>query len=154
MADIKNKYSAKATITMTLTSLANAAGRESTVVDNTTNLYLDALVRVKTNGIAGGTGTLDLYVYTALGDTTYTDGATGTDAAFTAGNRKNSRFLGSVQMNAATGVIAGLFSVAAAFGGTMPDKWGLIGINSSLQALSATAGDHVLEYEGVFETVI
>lgn len=154
MAEVKNKYAAKATITITLTSLANDAARESTALDNTTTLYLDALVRVKTNGQAGGTGLLDLYVYTALGDTTYSDGATGTDAAFTAANRRNSRYLGSVQLNAATPVVFGAFSLAAAFGGTMPDKWGLIAINKSGAALSATAGDHVLEYEGVTETVL
>jgi len=152
MADIKSAYAAKAAITVTLTSLANGSGRESTVIDNTTNKYLDALVRVKTNGQAGGTGPLDVYVYAALGDTTYSDGATGSDAAFTAANRKNSRYLGSIIMNAATAVTGLLASVASAFGGVLPDKWGLIVVNSSGAALSATGGDHVVEYEGIYGT--
>lgn len=150
--DIKNVYAAKATITCTLTSLANGSARESTVVDNTTNLYKDALVRVKTNGQASGTAAVRIFAYAALGDTDYTDLATGSDAAFTAGFR-NVAFLGAVQMNAATGVVAGPFSVAAAFGGILPSKWGLIFLNNSGAALSATAGHHVIEYEGVFENV-
>jgi hypothetical protein len=154
MATIKSSYAAKATITVTLTSLANGSARECTVVDNTANLYLDALIRIKTNGsAAGNTVTVDVYAYAALGDTAYTDGATGSDAAFTAANRLNARYLGSVTLNGTTGVIAGPWSVAAAFGGTLPDKWGLIFVNNSGAALSATGGDHVVEYEGVTETI-
>lgn len=151
--DVKNAYAAKATITITLTSLTNGSGRESTVIDNTTNKYLDALLRFKTNGQASCTTLVDVYVYAALGDTTYTDAATGTDAAFTAANRRNSPYLFSVQMNAATSVTGGLVSVARAFNGTLPDKWGLIAINNCGATLSATAGDHVIEYEGVYLNV-
>jgi hypothetical protein len=154
MSNIKNAYGTKTTITCTLTSLANAAARESTVIDNTTNLFIDALLRVKTNGQAGGTGTLEVYAYAALGDTSYTDGATGSDAAFTAANIKNARLVGIIAMNVATAVIAGTMSVAVAFGGVMPDKWGLLFKNNSGAALSATAGDHVIEYEGVYATVV
>jgi hypothetical protein len=141
-------YAAKATITWTGTSLANGSGRESTVIDNTTNRYRDARVRVQTKGQSGGTGYVDVYVYTALGDTTYTDAATGSDAAFTAAGRRNSRYLGSIKMNADTSAVQGEFQLSDIFP-TMPSKWGLIVINSSGAALSATGGDHVVEYEGV-----
>lgn len=151
--DVKNAYAAKATVTVTLTSLANGAARESTVIDNTTNKYRDYLLRVQTNGQASGTAQLNIYVYSALGDTTYTDGATGTDAAFTAASRLNAPFLGFVQMNSATAVTAGAFSVASAFGGTLPDKFGFLFVNNSGAALSATAGQHVVEVEGVYQTV-
>lgn len=151
--DIKNAYATKATITCTLTSLANGSSRESDVVDNTTNKYKDALVRIKSKGQASGTGVIRVFVYGALGDTDYTDLATGADAAFTAGLR-NSAFLGAVQMNAATSAVtAGPYSVAAAFGGILPSKWGLVFLNNSGAALSATGGDHVVEYEGVYENV-
>lgn len=154
MATVTTAYAAKATITITLTSLANGSARESTAIDNTTNKYLDALVRVQSNGsAAGNTGAVDFYVYAALGDTTYADAATGTDAAFTAANRDNARYLGSVTMNATTGVVAVLPSVAFAFGGVMPSKWGLIAVNNSGAALSATAAQHVVEYEGITQTV-
>lgn len=155
MADIKSAYGAKTTITWTGTSLASGSARESTVVDNTSNKFLNARVRVQTKGQASGTTLVDVYVYTSLGDTTYTDAATGSDAAFTAANRRNSRFLGSIQMNAATSAVQGeLPGVASAFGGIMPDKWGLIIINNSGAALSSTAGDHVIEYEGVYATSV
>lgn len=154
MATIKNIYAAKTAITMTLTSLANAAAWASTVVDNTTNVYLDALLRIQTKGQASGTSTLDVYVYSALADTIYTDGASGTDGTFTAANRFNARYLCSVLLNAATSAVQFETSVAQAFGGIMPSKWGLIVVNSSGAALSATAGDHVIEFEGITQSVV
>lgn len=154
MSDIKNAYAAASTVTITLTSLANAAARESTVVDNTSTKYRDYLLRVQTKGAsASNTKTLDVYAYAALGDTTYTDGATGSDAGFTAANRLNARFVGVVVLNGSTAVTGGPMSVAAAFGGTLPDKVGFIAVNSSGDALSSTAGDHVVKVQGVYQTV-
>jgi hypothetical protein len=154
MSDIKTAYGAKTTIVATLTSLANLAGWQSTVIDNTASKFRDALVRIATNGQTSGTGNLDIYVFAALGDTVYSDGATGTDGAFTAAGRLNAKYLDSVKLNVATQVFSVLRSVAAAFGGVMPDKWGLIFINNSGAALHATAGQHVVEYEGVYDTVL
>lgn len=151
---VEISYATKATVTVTLTSLANGSARESTVIDNTTPKYLDAIVRVLTNGQASGTGPMDVYVYAALGDAaSYTDGATGSDAAFTAANRRNSRYLGSIQMNAASAVAWVSGSVAALFGGILPEEWGLIFINLSGAALSGTGGEHVAEYQGIEATV-
>lgn len=154
MSDIKAAFGSRTTITLTLTSLADGSARESTVIDNISNKFMDALLRFKTNGQASGTKTIEVYAYGALADTVYTDGATGSDAAFTAANIKNARLAGIVNMNAATGVIAGPWSVAAAFGGVLPDKWGLIAKNASGAALSATAGDHVIEFQGIYSTVV
>lgn len=139
----------KTTITVTLTSLANGSARESTVINNTSTKYRNVRIRFQTKGQSSGTAYLDVYLYTALGDTTYTDGATGSDAAFTAANRKNSRYLGSILMNAATAAVQGELQTKDAYA-DCPDKWGLICINNSGAALSATAGDHVIEYEGVY----
>jgi hypothetical protein len=44
-------------------------------------------------------------------------------------------------------------SVAAAFGGILPAKWGVIIENQSGTTLSATGGDHVVQYQGVYATV-
>lgn len=152
MATINRTFGTKTAITLTLTSLGNGSARESTVVDNASAGALDVLVRILTKGQASSSALLDLYVYAALGDTTYTDGATGSDAAFTAANRLNSRYLGSVQMNAANAVSA-MFSIAAAFGGVVPSKWGLIAINNSGATLSTLGGDHVVEYQNVTAAV-
>jgi hypothetical protein len=148
-------YGSKTAITMTLTSLGSGNARECTVVSNTSNKYDDAIIQVQTNGsAAGNTATLDFYVYTALGDTTYADGATGSDAAFTAANRKNAIWIGSVTLNTTTAVNCTLpRSVSACFNGIMPEKWGLIAVNNSGAALSATAGNHVISYQGITYTV-
>lgn len=147
-------YGAKTAMTMTLTSLASGTGaRESTVVSNSTNKFDDAIIQVQTNGsAAGNTAAVDFYVYAALGDTTYTDAATGTDAAFTAANRKNAVWIGSVTLNGTTAVNCTLpKSVASCFGGIMPEKWGLIAVNNSGAALAASAG--TISYQGITYTV-
>lgn len=151
MATAQLTYAAKATVTVTLTSLANGSARESTVIDNTTNRWLDAMLRVKTTGQASGTSLLDIYVYAALGDAaTYTDAATGSDAAFTAANRRNSVYYGSVQMNANTSSVTWVGgSIASCFGGILPEEFGFIFINSSGAALSTTGADHVVEIQGI-----
>ena len=142
-------FGSKTTITATLTSLGSGSARESTVIDNTSTKYRNARIRIQTKGQASGTSYVDVYVYTALGDSTYTDAATGSDAAFTAANRFNSRYLGQVKCNANTSAVQAELMMSDAFA-DCPDKWGLIFINNSGAALSATAGDHVIEYEGIY----
>lgn len=153
MATVNFSYGAKTAITVTLTSLGTSADRASTVIDNTSTKALDYLVRVQTKGQAGSTANLDVYVYSALGDTTYTDGITGTDAAPTAANMLNSQYLDSVKLNGTTAVSKTLRSVASAFGGVTPDKWGLLFVNNTGGVLSATGGDHVIEFEAITQTV-
>lgn len=154
MATITQTFGTKTSFTVTLTSLGSASARESTVVDLTSSLELDMLIRVKANGsAAGNTGALEVYAYAALGDTTYTDGATGSDAAFTAANIKNAKFVDNVLMNGTTIVYATLRSLRAAFGGTLPNKVGLIFYNNSGAALSSTSGDFAVEYQTVKLTV-
>ena len=142
-------FGSKTTITCTLTSLANGSARESTVIDNSSTKFRNLRIRVQSKGQTSGTNYLDVYAYTSLGDGTYTDGATGTDAAFTAANRFNSRYLGSVKMNAGTSAVQAELQTADAFP-DCPDKLGLLFVNNSSAALSATAGDHVIEYEGIY----
>ncbi len=144
-------------ITCTITSLVNAsgsfgAGRASTVVDNTTNLYLDALVvaKIKTSASAlANDKAVYVYAYgSADGGTNYTDGITGTDAAFTATNPPNVRLIGVINAVAtSTTYIGGPWSVAAAFGGLLPDHWGIFVVNFTGQTLDATTGS--AWYQGV-----
>lgn len=150
--DVKNAYSALATVTITLTSLADGSARESTVIDNTSNKYLDLILRAQSRCSGAATGQVNIYAYASLSDTTYTDGATGSDAAFTAANRLNSKLVGSLQMNG-TSPASLVESVRAAFGGTLPSKVGFIFVNAAGAALSATAGHHIVEVQGVYATV-
>lgn len=141
----KNTYAAAATITVTLNSLTNTSSRESTAFFS--NAFKDYLIRCKMRGQAGSTLGVNVYVYESLNDTTYTDGATGSDAAFTTANRKNSRFLGTVQMNGTSDVIA-TFRTSDIFA-TAPIKGGLIFDNESGGTLDTTAGNFVIEYMGI-----
>jgi len=157
-ADIKSAYGTNnQTITVTLASLATAGARESTVVDNTTNKFLDALVFLKVTSGGASTssaGYVNVYAYgTANGGTTYTQSATGSDAGITLTVPPNARLIGScnVVANAVT-YNCGPFSVKVAFGGVLPDKWGVIIQNVSGGTLDADAGDHAVFYQGVYAT--
>jgi hypothetical protein len=154
-ADVKGKFgTSNQTITLTIASLGNGSARESTVVDNSSNLHLDALVAGKVKSNAAGTsttGSVTLYAYgTADGGTTYGDGATGSDAAITLTVPPNLRPIGVINVVAnATTYKFGPFSVAAAFGGILPEKWGIVMVNNSGAALDATGGSHSIFYQGV-----
>jgi len=139
-------------ITITLASLASGSARQSTVIDNSSNLFVDAFVFVMVeSGTVSGNKQVVLYVYgTADGGTTYTENATGTDGAITVANPTLLRPLAVIPLPSnATVYRAGPFSVAQAFGGSLPDHWGLVANNDSGAALSATAGNNKAFYQGV-----
>lgn len=156
MAERKIKYATSTGITCTLASLANSSARESTVVDNGTNLYLDALVTVAvTLGATAPSGDKQVvvYLYASEDGTNYTDNATGSDAAITL--RSPTNLVKAMVLHTPTASLAykGVFSVAQFFGGVLPRKWGIVVRNNSGSAFSATEGDHVKSYSGVTETV-
>lgn len=123
-----------------LNSLANGSAAQTDAVLNGTTKAVDYEVEVVTNALAGNTGAIDVWVAASLdAGTSYADGATGTAGAFTAANRKNARWLGSVNLNGATAVRATLAqSVAQAFGGVVPERFALILTNNSGAALAAS----------------
>ncbi len=147
-------------ITLTLTSLATVSAREATAVDNTSDLFFDAYVMVKTKTATGTIGA-DPYLYLYVvgsndGGTTWPDPVTGSDAAITAGLNAKARLLGAVNLAAAsTAYKGGPFSVLAAFGGVaIPQKWSLIALNNTGVSLSATGGDHAVTYQGVQAQIV
>lgn len=154
MSDIKAKFgTSNQSITCTITSLANNGQRASTVVDNGTNVFLDALVFVKVKSAAASTsasGYVNVYAYgTSDGGTTYTEGATGSDAGITLTSPPNVKLIGVINVVAnSTTYSAGPFSVAAAFGGALPEKWGIIVENKSAATLDASVGS--AWYQGVY----
>jgi hypothetical protein len=155
MAALQNNYGTNGqAITITLAGLATAAARASTAIDNATNKHQDALVMLKVKTNAAGvvaTGYVEVLAYgTVDGGTTYTEGATGSDAGITLSAPTNARTIGIMNANAvATTYSAGPWSVAAAFGGTLPEKWGIIVRNQTGAALDATEGNHAKLYQGV-----
>lgn len=153
-------------ITITLASLATSAtlvaGRESTVVDNTSNLFVDYIVSGQIT--VGTTPTVDkqiaIYVHAPLkvasGTFTYpiatTTALTGADAAatFEAYQRDD------LKLAAVSNVIATSdraysfnFSIAQLFGGVVPLKWGLFVTHNTGVNLNATAGNHWMHWTGI-----
>lgn len=154
MADIKTQYGAAAQpITCTFTGLASAGQRQSAAIDNTGNLFLDALVQIKVKAAASGTsatGYVNVYAYgTADAGSDYSDGASGSDASITLTNPPNMRLIGVINVvaNSAT-YVSPPFSVAAAFGGVLPDHWGIVVENLTGAALDGTVGS--AWYQGVW----
>jgi hypothetical protein len=155
MADIKSKYgTSNQAITCALASLANNGARSGAAIDNTTNLFLDALVQVKVKSGASSvaaTGYVNVYAYaTADGGTSYPEGA-GTDVGVTLTSPTNLRLIGSMNVVAnATTYISEPMSVAAAFGNVLPDHWGIVIENKTGAALDSTEGNHAKFYQGAY----
>lgn len=160
MADIKLAYGSATNITCSLASLASSAtaGRESTYVDNDTNLYVDALVQLKIQlqtGTPANDKTIYVYAYGSIDSgTTYTDNATGSDAAITLRTPPVSRLIGTIPCPDSGGLVyeSQPMRVAPAFGGILPDRWGIIVLNYTGVTLHATEGNHTKKYIGIYYT--
>ena len=157
----KIAYATSTAITCTLASLASSAtaGRGSAVVDNTTNLYDDAMltIAVKTSASAlANDKACYVYLYGSEDGTVYTGSsaeAEGTDAAVTLDAPTNLRgpyVLVCPASSVTYRLVIG--SVAGAFGGVLPRKWGFVLQNYTGQALDSTEGNHQKTYSGVTYT--
>jgi len=157
MNEIRAKYgSPKQPIVIALNALADDGYRQSGSIDNTEPGFLDALVQVQvrvTAGAPAGDCNCLIYAYgTSGGGAPYSGGASGDDAAFgsLAGELiTNCPLLGIVSLDTNNDVFTSdVFSVAAAFGGILPEDWGVIVMNQSGRAL-ASAGNSAW-YQGVY----
>jgi len=163
MATVTANYTASATITLSTASLASSAtfvaGQESTVVTNTSNKFVDALLSGKVT--VGTTPTINtqilVYVFGALNDTpTYPDVMDGTDSAETLTSVGVGR--GFLKLAAVLDVDSttsdrvynfGPVSVARLFGGTLPTHWSLFVTHNTGVILNATGSNHAYSYVGV-----
>lgn len=147
MATFKELFPAAASqITCGCDGLAasTTVGRASTVIDNSTNLDEDALIGGVFQTAAGSPSSsksVSVYVYSEVDATPhYTDGVSGSDAGFTRTDPPNLILLGVVNLIAgATNYYFGQWSVAQAFGGTLPSAWGVVVCNDTGLALGGTA---------------
>ena len=168
-SDVKLAFQAVQAMTVTnLHSLASSptAGWGSAVVDNSTNLFLDALMRIKldpANTAPANSKAFFIYGYSGLNDTTYattgasTGGTPGTEGALTfpdiTANPVNLPLLKVIPYVAQDVVIVSpVFSIALGFGGALPPKWGVGLVNHSGAALAASG--NAVEYQGLYATVI
>lgn len=157
-ANVKVAYGGDTAITCTLASLATAGARECTALDNSSNLYLDAFVRLQCALQAGTPGSdkvTNVYAYGSEDGTNYTDNATGSDAAVTLRAPTNLRWIGAIQMpdSGALTYKSHPMSIAWAFGWWLPTKWGIVVENRSNVTFNATEGNHAKAYNGVYATV-
>lgn len=156
MADLKQKYGNCTPITVTLAGLADASWRQAAAVDNGSNRFLDAMVggKLKTGTGCTAGDYVDVYVTaSADGGTTYGGDCSGNDEAY-AGEANNLTHLGRVSTDAAETTFAfGPLSVAAAFGGVLPEKWTLVFDNESGSTLDATPESHDVHYLGVYHQI-
>lgn len=158
MATVSQLYgTTNQALTITLASLGSASARESTAIVNTANLFMDVKLQVKAKTGASGvsaTGAINVFAYATADDgTTYSGGATGTNAAYSL-NKDQLIFLGSIPAVANATTYVGLFSLSRAFGyGGIPAKWGIVIDNQSGAALDATGGNHSVVYQGISATV-
>ena len=148
--DLKLKYgTANSAITCTITSLATNTLRGSTAVDNTSNLFDDALVQVQVKTNTSGTnsaGYVNVYAY-ATSATTYPGGFNGVDGAYSglvANLRPLDRFSTTANNTIYT---SNVISVASAFNDKLPSSWGIVVENQSGATLDASVGS--AWYQGV-----
>ncbi len=154
-------------ITLTLASLASSStlvvGRQSTVVDNTSNQYVDAILSGQvTTGTSPTAGKqLELWLYgplkVATSTFTYpvatTTALTGSDGAatFILEQKYNLQLAWSTFNVGTTDTkyAIGPLSVAAVFGGVMPLKFGAFFTHNTGVNLNSTAANHWLHYTGI-----
>jgi hypothetical protein len=150
-------------ITISLASLATGsagvytAGRESTAVDNTTNLDVDHIVsgKIRTGTTPTVSRSINVYVYApitiAAGTPTYPDVLDGTDSdeTLTSANVMAGcvRLLASITVDATSDrdYFIPPTSVKELFG-YMPPFWGLFVAHDTAVNLNSTGGNHVLHY--------
>lgn len=163
MATVTTNYSSWSTITIAPENVASSttfvAGVESTVIDNTTNKYVDALVAGKwTSGTTPTANTQVLiYVFAPIdGTPTYPDVMDGTSSAETVTSagvgRGFLKLLGAIDVDANTTARAydfGPVAVAQAFGGVLPERWSLFITHNTGVVSNTTAGNHVWKYQGI-----
>ena len=157
-ATVKEAFANAATLTITnLNSLGSSAtaGWQSAVVNNTSDLALDALVQVvldMENTAPANDKAVYIYAYSGIG-TNYTYNATGSEGTITITNPNNFRLLGVMTYQTADAILVSqVMSVAQAFGGILPPKWGLVIINFTGAAVAASGNS--ITYQLLTETVV
>jgi len=175
VATAKTAYAGVSAITITGTSLGDMAARESTLVVNTSNLYLDAILSgFIYTGAAVPTG--NCFILLGSSDaTTPADPLTGSDAAITLPRIAWCSFgvlnfgdpvpgtglvfaykIQTMGRAAATKIGFENISVSQAFqmgGLSLPPQWGVVLCNAQGQAFDSTAGHTVINYNGVTQTI-
>lgn len=176
MAATKNLigYGTPAQVTCSMSSLASGSTRESAVVQNTSNLYLDYMITLTFSIASGGPVTSALPVVNVyangVGDDSlwpiiqlstgapYTTGA-GDASVGALGVPNNLRLIGSFGLQTTTSTVERTFrlgpmSVASGFKGVMPEAFSIFVENQTGLAFSSSTQTtaQYLEQVGVYTT--
>ncbi len=148
-------YGSVVTHTISLASLASdanlLAGREGTFINQqSTDDAIDAIVGglVTLGTSPTGTKQVEVWCYGSYDATAYNDAITGTDSNRTLIAKTTLRLLTIIPTNATSNQAYrwGPFSVAQAFGGIVPARWGIWMVHNTAVALNATAGNHNVKH--------
>jgi hypothetical protein len=137
MATVKQVVAAPAALTVTgLSTLAAGTYVTGPTVNNTTNQPLDSLAELSAtpNGTTTGNQQAVLFAQASL------DGATwqsGPGSGTTTTDESDLTFIGALPLKTASGAQTKQFSVAAAYGGTLPPYYRLVVKNDCGVAFSA-----------------
>lgn len=172
MATLSTSYASTTdttALTITLASLATSStltvGRQSTVVDNSSNLYLDAILSGQiTTGTSPTGGLIQVWLWGLLKQassaetypiaTTTALGATDAAATFDAEQRNRLALAASIAVNTTSDRAYAInpVGVATFFGGVLPMFWGVWVTHSTGVNLNSTAGNHWIHYVGLKQT--
>jgi hypothetical protein len=166
MADAKQKEVATLTPTFTLASLASdasqLAGRQSDIINNEANEYLDYLVsgKITTGTTPTASKSIEVWAFAAVNDTpTYPDQFGASDANRSPTSRDilggSARLLWAIPTDGTTSRTYwfGPISLAALFGGALPRRFGFYVVHNTGVNLNATAGNHALYADPKYATV-
>ena len=134
MATVTLNATNSGAVTITLASLANGSSAVSSAIDNSSNKYVGAVVRVKVKTNAAGTsatGLVTVYLVRSTdGGTDYSDNL--------------DQLIGTIPTVANATTYARAFPVEP-----LGTHWKVAVLNSSGAALDSTGGNHEVEFTGV-----
>lgn len=137
------------------TAANNAVHSSAAVTVSTTNNIVDVMVRVQASvGTVASPNQIVVYAYGSEDGTNYagnsgtSDDVDGTAKALTAlQSPTNMRLLGVIStMVSSSTVKSQPMSIASAFGGVLPRKWGIVVQNTTGAALTAASGSYTEVY--------
>jgi hypothetical protein len=146
MASILSVVGAKTTLTTSLlNSLASGAYAAVGTINHATNDPLDVLVEVRvTPGTVADPKQVLVFAKGSLDGTNFTSGP---ESGTTATDENNLVYVGSIPCNSNATEQAGIFSLAAAYGGVLPQASKIIIKNETGAALAASG--HAVYYSEV-----
>ena len=145
MATIKGNFTDSQSITITLTSVTNTSFALSSAIDNSTNLFISALVQVTVKANASGTATTG---YCNVWLARSADAGTTYDSTSTANKPGGLQLLGVIPVIANAETVSATFDTALL--GALGTHWKIAVENESGATLDASVGS--AKFSGVLYT--